>query len=47
MREILVKFKIDWPEYEDIADEYLLIDLELDEHLKTGVSYELVKKENI
>ena len=40
-REILVKFIIDWEDYDDVCDELILEDLEL--NMKVGASYEIIK----
>ena len=41
-RELIVKFTIDWDEYDDVCDELVFEDLELE--LKTGVAVEIVKQ---
>jgi len=41
MREILVKFFIDWEDYDDIIDELVIADA-LSDNIADGVSYQVL-----
>jgi len=43
-REILIKFKFNWEDYDDVCDELIMED---GVQLKDGVSYDIINKENI